>query len=390
MKEFSRYIKKVILRIGLLPFKLLAVKKNRIIMINDIAYNYSDSIKCISELLNQKYTGKFDIVISVKRGVDIDFLKKKKYKIVYFNSLNYFFKAMTSKIIISNSGGYSYLPLRKNQYVINTWHGGGAGKKMGVDVYGNTALFRRDLLMNNQNTDIQISSCRVFSNAMIKSMLIDSDKIWEIGIPRNDILVNGDEKIRQIVRKKLGINQDERLVLFAPTYRKVEDDYFNDSIAISYGIDAKGVLEALEDRFGYKWKFAIRLHPCVVNRDEHVIEDTIDLTNYPDMQELLLAADVMINDFSSSMWDFMLTGKPCFLFALDMNSYIDNTGLYIPYEELPYSKARNNEELKKNIRAYNEKKYRMLCDLYYKKVGGCETGKATELVVNKIVSIINN
>ena len=390
MTEFSRYIKKVILRIGLLPFKLLAVKKNRIIMINDIAYNYSDSIKCISELLNQKYTGKFDIVISVKRGVDIDFLKKKKYKIVYFNSLNYFFKAMTSKIIISNSGGYSYLPLRKNQYVINTWHGGGAGKKMGVDVYGNTALFRRDLLMNNQNTDIQISSCRVFSNAMIKSMLIDSDKIWEIGIPRNDILVNGDEKIRQIVRKKLGINQDERLVLFAPTYRKVEDDYFNDSIAISYGIDAKGVLEALEDRFGYKWKFAIRLHPCVVNRDEHVIEDTIDLTNYPDMQELLLAADVMINDFSSSMWDFMLTGKPCFLFALDMNSYIDNTGLYIPYEELPYSKARNNEELKKNIRAYNEKKYRMLCDLYYKKVGGCETGKATELVVNKIVSIINN
>ena len=390
MKEFSRYIKKVILRIGLLPFKLLAVKKNRIIMINDIAYNYSDSIKCISELLNQKYTGKFDIVISVKRGVDIDFLKKKKYKIVYFNSLNYFFKAMTSKIIISNSGGYSYLPLRKNQYVINTWHGGGAGKKMGVDVYGNTALFRRDLLMNNQNTDIQISSCRVFSNAMIKSMLIDSDKIWEIGIPRNDILVNGDEKIRQIVRKKLGINQDERLVLFAPTYRKVEDDYFNDSIAISYGIDAKGVLEALEDRFGYKWKFAIRLHPCVVNRDEHLIEDTIDLTNYPDMQELLLAADVMINDFSSSMWDFMLTGKPCFLFALDMNSYIDNTGLYIPYEELPYSKARNNEELKKNIRAYNEKKYRMLCDLYYKKVGGCETGKATELVVNKIVSIINN
>lgn len=390
MKEFSRYIKKVILRIGLLPFKLLAVKKNRIIMINDIAYNYSDSIKCISELLNQKYTGKFDIVISVKRGVDIDFLKKKKYKIVYFNSLNYFFKAMTSKIIISNSGGYSYLPLRKNQYVINTWHGGGAGKKMGVDVYGNTALFRKDLLMNNQNTNIQISSCRVFSNAMIKSMLIDSDKIWEIGIPRNDILVNGDEKIRQIVRKKLGINQDERLVLFAPTYRKVEDDYFNDSIAISYGIDAKGVLEALEDRFGYKWKFAIRLHPCVVNRDEHIIEDTIDLTNYPDMQELLLAADVMINDFSSSMWDFMLTGKPCFLFALDMNSYIDNTGLYIPYEELPYSKARNNEELKKNIRTYNEEKYRMLCDLYYKKVGGCETGKATELVVNKIVSIINN
>jgi len=129
---------------------------------------------------------------------------------------------------------------------------------MGIDVYGNYFLFRRDLLMNNRNTNIQISSCRVFSKAMSRSMLIDSSKIWEIGMPRNDVLVNGNDIVRNSVRTKIVIGSNEKLVLFAPTYRKVQDNYFNDSIAISYGIDYKLVLNALTDRFGYKWKFAIR------------------------------------------------------------------------------------------------------------------------------------
>ncbi len=389
MDELIRYVKKLVIKVGLLPFKILKVKRNRILLINDISYNYSDSSKYIYEYMNEVYPNKFDVIISVKKGNE-GFVREKKIKAVYFNSLNYFFVAMTSKVIISNSGGYSYIPLRKNQYVINTWHGGGAGKKMGIDVYGNSFLFRRDLLMNNRNTNIQISSCRVFSKAMSRSMLIDSSKIWEIGMPRNDVLVNGNDIVRNSVRTKIGIGSNEKLVLFAPTYRKVQDNYFNDSIAISYGIDYKLVLNALTDRFGYKWKFAIRLHPCIVNREEYLFESVLDLTDYPDMQELLLAADVMINDFSSSMWDFMLTGKPCFLYALDMDEYIKNTGFNFPYNDLPYPKARNNKELDKEIRNFDEGRYFKLCNLYYKKVGGCETGKATKLLTDKVVSIINN
>jgi len=121
-----------------------------------------------------------------------------------------------------------------------------------------------------------------------------------------------------------------------------------------------------------------------------LFESVLDLTDYPDMQELLLAADVMINDFSSSMWDFMLTGKPCFLYALDMDEYIKNTGFNFPYNDLPYPKARNNKELDKEIRNFDEGRYFKLCNLYYKKVGGCETGKATKLLTDKVVSIINN
>lgn len=56
----------------------------------------------------------------------------------------------------------------------------------------------------------------------------------------------------------------------------------------------------------------------------------IDLTDYEDMQELLLAADAMINDFSSSMWDFMLTGNPSFMYAVDLPHYVETTEVYTP------------------------------------------------------------
>ena len=168
-------------------------------------------------------------------------------------------------------------------------------------------------------------------------------------MPRNDMMVHYDTELRIEIRKRLGIKENEKIVLFAPTYRKVKDNYFLDSVAVSYGIDAKRVLDALKKKFGGNWIFAIRLHPCVVNRNEVITEGMLDLTDYEDMQELLLAADVMINDFSSSMWDFMLTGKPCFTFAADLQHYIETTEVYTPVSEWPFPQSTNNDELEKTI-----------------------------------------
>ena len=116
------------------------------------------------------------------------------------------------------------------------------------------------------------------------------------------------------------------------------------------------VCDALHERFGGRWIFAYRYHPCIVNREKAKrMENVADFTDYDDMQELLLASDVLINDFSSSMWDFMLTGKPCFTFALDMDHYVETTKLYTPLNEWPFSKARSNEELAENILNFEEK-----------------------------------
>ena len=98
------------------------------------------------------------------------------------------------------------------------------------------------------------------------------------------------------------------------------------------------------------------------------------------MRDLLLAADAMVNDFSSSMWDFMLTGKPCFTFAVDHQHDIETTDVYTLVSEWPFPQATNNDGLEKNIFEFDEEKYAAACKRHYEALGGCEAGKATKLV----------
>lgn len=384
MAALLRYLKKIIIRFLLKTLYVFPVKKNRIFLLNDLSYRYVGNPRFIGDYLLSEYPGVFEIVVSVGDVSAYKYLVDKGLKVVKFNSPMYFFYAITAAVFVSNSGGYSYIPVRKKQCVINTWHGGGAYKKCGIHMYEDTPLFRKDLLLSANYTSIFLSTCSEFSKVMEDSMLIPREIFWEIGMPRNDMLLKQDKNKKDNIKRKIGLKDDEKLVLFAPTYRKIADNYFNDSIAISYGVDSKRVCKALEKRFGGHWKFAIRYHPCVVNRGEFHNDDVIDLSDYDEMQELLLIADAMINDFSSSMWDYMLTEKPSFLFAKDLDHYIKTTEVYTPVEEWPFPKATNNDELEANIMNFNIDQYKLACKQHYKKLGGCESGCATKLVCDRI------
>lgn len=112
--------------------------------------------------------------------------------------------------------------------------------------------------------------------------------------------------------------------------------------------------------------------------------ESMDLSDYPDMQELLLVADVLITDYSSCMWDFSLTGKPCFIYAADSEQYISERDFYTPMASWPFSIALNNEELRQNILNYNEKAYRQKVKKHHERMGICESGHASELVADAI------
>lgn len=387
MDALLRFSKKILMRTLMLPLRLCPVKKNRLVLMNALAQNYGDNPKSVAEYLLKHYPNTYEIIIPVKDTAANAALTEKGLTVVKYNSLKYFYYALTCQVFLTNSGGFSYLPMRKKQYIINTWHGGGAYKKCGMDMYEDTKLFRRDLKLAADKTDVFLSTCSRFTEVISASMLTPKEIFWEIGMPRNDAMLNPDPAVRQSVREKLGLQKDEKLILFAPTYRKPDDNYFKDSIAISYGVDCDRVCKAMETRFGGKWRFAYRLHPCVVNRDGLPGGDVMDLSDYPDMQELLLAADAMINDFSSSMWDFMLTGRPSFLFAIDLEHYIKTTQVYTPVEEWPFPRSTNNDDLEKSILNFDEDSYAAACRYHYTSLGGCETGKATELVCRRIYEV---
>ena len=204
MGELLRYAKKTLLRAALSPLKILPVRRDRILLVNDLAYNYSGNPKYIAEYLRRRYAGRLQLVFAGKGPKDKADPAAGSIRFVDFNSPKYFYYAMTSKVLVTNSGGFSYIPLRKRQCVINTWHGGGAYKKAGIHMFEDSWLFRKDLMLSAKKTALFLSTNRRFTEVMSESMLVPKAVFWEIGMPRNDLLLKGDETARAKIRAGLG------------------------------------------------------------------------------------------------------------------------------------------------------------------------------------------
>lgn len=361
-------------------FWIFPIHKNRVSLINEQSFLYGDNVKYLNEYIRKSLKGIYEVVFPIKEGAerapDAVYVKPK--------SIKYFKYLLTSKAIISNCGGLSYLPKRKNQIYINTWHGGGAYKKVGIDVW-NTKYKRIEERMNSSNTDYLCCSCEAFAKYEAPPMFFRLEQCVMTGMPRNDILFNDSEKIKKKVYKELGLKEDEKLVIYAPTYRSNIDSFANAKVARDIDIDYAGVLCALELSEVSKWKFGIRMHPRV-GEVAVTHPSIIDCTMYPDMQELMCACDVMITDYSSLMWDFSLTQKPCYLYAPDIDDYEKERGFYIPVSEWPFPIARTNEELIYNIRSFNYENYREKVKAHHIALGSCEDGSACQKVLALIDS----
>ena len=123
------------------------------------------------------------------------------------------------------------------------------------------------------------------------------------------------------------------------------------------------------------------MHPNVAYQGTECSEGIIPASDYPDMQELMAAADVMITDYSGSMFEFMLTGRPVFLFAGDIARYLaDERELYFTFEELPFSLAENKTQLRQNILEFDCEEYKAACMQFMELVGMEEDGEGARVL----------
>jgi len=128
-----------------------------------------------------------------------------------------------------------------------------------------------------------------------------------------------------------------------------------------YNLDYNRLYEALCKRFPGEWYILMRLHPNINNFkgiERPLNEHVIDVTSYPEMQELVIACDALITDYSSCLFDAAILEKPCFIYATDFEEFKDKRGTYYNLDELPFPYARTNEELVEGIVEYNELYYR--------------------------------
>lgn len=380
MLPFLRFALKLIMLIMLYPLRLFPIKKNRVLLLNNILNfdaKYSCNPKYLAEYMLLHYPNRFQIIYPLGKDVDGSAIQKKGIVVVKLGSLKYYYYALTSKFFVTTSGAISYMPFRKEQIVINTWHGGGAYKKMGLDTTDNF-FYRLDCKLTEAKTTYFLSSNSYFTDIIASSLLIDRKKVLEIGMPRNDIFFTDYLDISEAVKKQYHIEPDTHIVLYAPTYRTSGENSFLSHKLGPYEIDADAVVKSLEKRFGGKWVFAIRLHPSVETLLSDLPNNIINMSSYNDIQHLMCAADVLINDYSSTMWDFVQTRKPCFIFAKDIAEYESNLGLYTKPSSWPFPLAETNNALVNNIENFNLEKYISDVKYYFEWMHNFEDGHCCE------------
>ena len=344
---FLHLLIKKIIHFALHVFWVFPVKKNRITLLNDMSYTYGDSMKYINEYIVKNCKNKYEIIFPVKNA---NIMVGENCIAVKRNTARFFFYLLTSSVIITNAGGVSYLPLRKTQFAISTWHGGGPYKKTGNSFIKNK-WYEEEMRMHKKNVRHILSSCKYFTDYEAKAMLFSEKDCVPCGMPRNDIFFQQDP-----YTKKLHVST----------------------------LDIQRVINAIKNKFGgNSWNFGMRLHPKLSNADI-AEKDVIDCTGYPDIQELLYSADILITDYSSLMWDFSLTGRPCFLYADDIDLYEKEHGFYMPSNQWPYPIARNNDEMEKNIASFDKKTYQAALKKHHEDCGSYEQGKACEQIFKLI------
>ena len=230
-------------------FDLFPIQKNKVVISSYFGLGYGDNGKYIvEELLKRK--NKYDIVWLAKSG---DCLFPAGVRYVPFKSLRSIYEQCTAKIWIDNRRKRGYVVKRKKQIYINTWHGYMGIKKLEKDAEAKLSRsYVNEAKHDSQMVDYFVSGSRWETNCIRKSFWYDGT-ILECGYPRSDILFHG----RNVpdVKAKLGLKPDDKILLYAPTFRKSLD---KESFAV-YAMDWEKVLSALTQKFGGHWVGMIRL-----------------------------------------------------------------------------------------------------------------------------------
>lgn len=298
------------------------------------------------------------------------------------NTIRWFYEILTSKVIITNNGFYSYTPFRKETVIIETWHGGGAYKKVGssFEARNKKGDKYKSLIYYAKHIKYYISSSETFTQIMAQSSLVDKEKFLPIGMPRNDIFFYTHiiESVSKKIREKIGIKQDDYVVLYAPTYRgSTKEARFDNSL------DVQKVKAAVKKRTGRNVMVLFRGHQ-LLKKEFNPSDFDFDVSTMPVMQELLCATDMLITDYSSSMWDFSLLKRPCLLFAPDFDNYLNNRGFYTDPKDWGFPICKNNKELETAIINFDRKKYIVDIENHHKNLGSYENGTATKIIADLI------
>jgi CDP-ribitol ribitolphosphotransferase len=274
---------------------------------------------------------------------------------------------------------------RADTTIVQAWHACGAFKKFGHSVIDRSFGAERaltDRVRIHGNYDACLVSSRTAAVCYAEAFRQPIERfVWDLGIPRTDLLF-GDQRTAvaaDTVRHRYGIPADRRVVLYAPTFRGER------TTAARHPQDLD--LRVLRSVLGDDHVVLVRLHPFV--RAAFAVEDdlagfAIDVSEHPEVNELMLVSDVLITDYSSVIFEFALLGRPILLFAPDHEQYERERGFYFDYRsEGPGPVFETTDALAAHLRAglFDTERVERFRERWIE----IADGHATERVVDRVV-----
>lgn len=340
----KEFVKKLLIPLFYI-LRIFPINNKKVMFISYGGRGYGCNCKYIAESLFKDKDIKIIWSVLEKKDNIPNNIKQIKYL-----SFRWMYELITSKVWINNCRMPSFVRKRNKQFYIQVWHGALMLKKIEYDA-PLPISYTRAMENDNNMIDVMISNS-TFNTEKFRSAFHYNGKVLEIGVPREEMLIKNKDEYTEKVKHFYDIN-DEKILLYAPTFR----DDFSDN---PYDIDFIRLKETIEKATKSKWKIFVRLHPNIKDRKDLIPQLNLveNASNYPDMQELIAACDVLITDYSSTMLESLLINKKVVLYANDIEKYSKERGYYFRFEELPFPLAQNNDELNRIFEnKYDMRKY---------------------------------
>ncbi|MFE4708194.1 CDP-glycerol glycerophosphotransferase family protein [Peribacillus simplex] len=372
-------------------YEKLSVQKNTILYESRDGNSMTDSPYAMFKYMleNQDYQDFMHIWsiqdFSVLSGVIAKYKDMPNVQFVQRNSKEYLKWLATSEYLINNSTFQSFFIPKSDQIYINTWHGTPL-KNMGFDIPGNPSV-SQNVVRNFLSADFILSPNAHTTNIFTHSYKLNGlykGEIIEEGYPRIDLTLNTNPGEYKDYLRTLGlkISDAKESILYAPTWKgtnlaKVDNDLLQIIADINY----------LQSQIGEQYNLFIKVHPFLYKEAAKysVIKDRL-IPDHVDTNELLAAVDLLITDYSSIFFDYLVTDKPILFYTWDTDVYAEQRGQYLQNDELPGPMLFNSKELAlaikdiKNVKLRYSDKYKKMQE----KFTNHEDGKVTERIVKNI------
>ena len=367
--------------------RLRSIESNKIVIDNFAGKGFGDNPKYIVKWLLSN-DNSFDIVWLVSKNMNTK-LFPSGVRLVKYGSLRSAYELATAHIWVDNVKNNFKGKKRREQFYLQTWHGGIGFKK--VEKAAEKTLnskYIRASKNDSKQIDLMISNSNWVTNNYRNNFWYNG-KIVKTGLPRNDIFFHNTEKVKQKVKNFYNIDQNTEILLYAPTFR----NYISarEQVCICSFNEHK-VIQTFEKKFGRKFILIKRMHPNVANEIQIIENNEVkNGSKYPDMQELLVATTALITDYSSCVFDFMLKSNKIFIFAKDYNQYIkeDREMEFNIKKDLPFMFSITEDELLANIKSFASQAAKKQLSSFTKQVALFEDGNASKRVANLLIKEIN-